>query len=432
MAAFFRAMINSVRNQGYTKNQKIFIVEGIFTNIMTVFTTASFLTGFLVSIGMSDYHIGLMSTSATWSSIIALASIFLYQKMRRVKPFLVTIYVISKALLCFIVIVPFILGASSVVQNIVMLMIVAGYILTAVYNVGYNVWLMNSIERHNRTQYVYDRMFYIRIFYLIALIVSGFLMDSLESNPFGFLIIFLSGFAFSLVSFITMLRADESVNLKPRTHRISFREFIMPFRDKPYLKFLCFIFLYYICLTTSSCFTGVFLLKYLGISYIAYSGMNILTFIAQILTSKFWSRIERERGALFVIKVSGLIAVSEFLFYGFMTHTTLFFLFLTPFLSGIGNSGYGVAIFTYRYELMPETNNEPYEAWFNGFYGLATLLAPMIGNFLCGLLPDFQNAVYEFSDFQILYLASFICATLVVLLLIKPKKSDKDKQKQLK
>ena len=107
MAAFFRAMINSVRNQGYTKNQKIFIVEGIFTNIMTVFTTASFLTGFLVSIGMSDYHIGLMSTSATWSSIVALASIFLYQKMRRIKPFLVTIYVISKALLCFIVIVPF-------------------------------------------------------------------------------------------------------------------------------------------------------------------------------------------------------------------------------------------------------------------------------------------------------------------------------------
>ena len=66
MMAFFQALIHSVKNHGYTKNQKLFILEGIFTNIMIVFTTASFLTGFLVSIGMSDYHIGLMNTSATW------------------------------------------------------------------------------------------------------------------------------------------------------------------------------------------------------------------------------------------------------------------------------------------------------------------------------------------------------------------------------
>lgn len=423
--AIFQALISSVKNHGYTKNQKLFILEGIFTNIMIVFTTASFLTGFLVSIGMSDYHIGLMNTSATWSSIVALASIFLYQKIRRVKPFLVTIYFISKALLCFIVVVPFITDASSIIQNTVMAMIIIGNILTAVYNVGYNVWLMNSIDRNGRTKYVYDRILYIRIFYLIALVISGFLMDYLESNPFGFAIIFMAGFAFSLVSFITMLRTEEPKELKPRSHKISFQEFIAPFRDKPYLKFLCFIFLYYISLTTSSCFTGVFLLKYLGISYMAYSGINVLTFIAQILTSKFWSRIEHERGALFVIKIAGLIAISEFLFYGFMTHSTLFFLFLTPLLSGVGNSGYTVAIFTYRYELMPETNEEPYEAWFNGFIGIATLIAPMIGSFLCGILPDFQNAVYEFSDFQILYLASYLCATAAVLLLIKPQKAKK-------
>ena len=422
MMAFFQALIHSVKNHGYTKNQKLFILEGIFTNIMIVFTTASFLTGFLVSIGMSDYHIGLMNTSATWSSVVALASIFLYQKIRRVKPFLVTIYFISKALLCFIVIVPFLSNVSEVVQTVVIVMIVIGNILTAVYNVGYNVWLMNSIERSNRTKYVYDRMLYIRIFYLLALVVSGFLMDYMKSSPIGFILMFLTGFAFSLVSFITMLRTEEPKELKPRTHKISFREFIAPFRDKPYLKFLCFIFLYYIFLTTSSCFTGVFLLKYLGISYIAYSGINILTFIAQILTSRFWSRIEHERGALFVIKVAGLIAISEFFFYGFMTHSTLFFLFLTPLLSGVGNSGYTVAIFTYRYELMPEVNEEPYEAWFNGFYGMATLLAPMLGSFLCGILPDFQNEVYEFSDFQLLYLASYLCATASVLLLIKPKK----------
>ncbi|MBE3037189.1 MAG: MFS transporter, partial [Candidatus Atribacteria bacterium] len=102
----------------------------------------------------------------------------------------------------------------------------------------------------------------------------------------------------------------------------------------------------------------------------------------------------------------------------FMTQKTLYLLFLTPFLAGIGNSGFNVATVTYRYNIIPEEGHKTiYEGWFGAVFGLSALLGPMVGKLIMEILPPVRGPIFQYSNFQIMYLISFIVGLSVVLLM---------------
>lgn len=136
-----------------------------------------------------------------------------------------------------------------------------------------------------------------------------------------------------------------------------------------------------------------------------------------IIGTRLWDRIETNKGQYFVLSASALLMASEFFLYGFMTQKTLLLFLITPFLAGFGAGGFNVATVNYRYSLMPEDGQRTiYEGWFGAAMGLGSLLGPTVGSIVRNLLPSFTNSVFQYSGYQIMYLISFVLASLAVYL----------------
>ena len=143
----------------------------------------------------------------------------------------------------------------------------------------------------------------------------------------------------------------------------------------------------------------------------------MIMYVTMIICTRFWGRVERKKGSNYVFKVTPLFLIGEFLIYSFLKNDTYFLLFFSSIIAGIGNSGFNVVVFSYRYEIIPENSRTIYEGWFGAVLGLCMLVAPVLGNALMKQLPVIHNAVYQYSSFQLLYLISFATAAVVVWLM---------------
>lgn len=397
----------------------MFIIDGVLINAALVLTAGIFLSGYIVFLEGSDFLVGLLNNSLTWASIAALFSFLIFERMKRRKKFLLTLVVASRLMVCSTIFLPLIFGRGPVTISIMTVMVIAGNVLWGVYAVGANVWMMGSFSRDVRNEFVYKRIFWLRISFTLFTIVMGFILDWSGKSYTGFLIVFITSIVLSLADVVVLFYIKEPVNVISVNFKFNPKVFFEPFTGKTYRRFLLFIFLFYSSLTISSSFTPLYLIRYLKFDYKFISVINVITYVFMILCTSLWSKFERKKGLMFVFKITGLIAILEFLIYGFLKNDTYFLLYLAPVFSGVGYSGFNVAIFNYRYELMPECNRTVYEGWYGAILGLSMLISPVIGNFVMNRLPVLQNAFFQYSKFQFMYIISFILATGVVLLVLK-------------
>lgn len=357
-----------------------------------------------------------MNNSATWASVAAIFSYLIFEKMERRKRLLIILNIISRILICSIVFLPLISDDSKFILPLLSFMVIAGNIIWSFYNIGITVMMIDLIPIETRNAYIYVRMFWLRISFTIATISMGILLDKFDKSYMGFLIVFLVSLVLSIADAIVLMGVNEHKNNANKDIKFDPYSFFEPVRDKKFCRFLTFIFLFYLCLTLSSTYTNVYLIRYLKFDYSFISLVNVICYFFMIICTSFWSKIERKKGLKYVMKVTALFMISEPVVYSFLTQRTYFLLFFAPVLSGIGNSGFNITILTYRYEIMPPENKTIFEGWFGAANGLSLLVSPVIGSILLDYLPIFKNAVYQYSNFQLLYLVSVASALTVVFL----------------
>ncbi len=399
------------------KLRRLFIIDGALINAAAVLSSGVFLSGYIVLLGGSDFLVGLLNNSLTWASIAAVFSSLLFERLTRRKPLLLTLLVISRLLVCSIVFLPLFLGDSPAVLPLLTTLVVVGNVLFGIYSVGFVVWMMESFPRDSRTDFVFHRMFWLRISFTAATIIMGYVLDWSGKSYAGFLIVFLTSLVLSLGDAVTMSRVGEPVHKTSQESRFNLTDFIAPLTSRPFRNYLLFIFLYYLSLTISSSFTSLYLIRYLEFDYKFISIINVIAYFFMIVCTRMWGRLENRIGKTRVIVLTALIAIIEFLIYGFLTRGTYYLLYLAPVFAGIGNSGFNVFTFNRRYELMPEENRTLYEGWFGAFFGLSVLLGPAVGSLIMNSLPVIQNGIFEYSKFQLMYMISFVLAVGTLFLL---------------
>ena len=418
--------LSSILKDENKKTRLFFILDGVLINAALVLTSGIFLSGYIVFLGASDFLVGLLNNSLTWASVAALFSFLIYEKMERRKKFLLTLLVVSRLMVCSVIFLPLILGKGPVTLTILTVMVILGNILWGVYTIGSSVWMMSSFPKETRNEFIYKRIFWLRISFTLFTIIMGFILDWSGKSYIGFLVVFITSLVLSLADVVILFNIKEPVNKITRNFRFNPNVFFEPFTRRDYRRFLIFIFMFYCSLTISSSFSPLYLIRYLKFDYKFISAINVITYLFMILCTSLWSRFESKKGLIFVFKITGLIAIIEYLIYGFLTRDTYFLLYLAPVFSGIGYSGFNIAILNYRYELMPENNRTIYEGWFGAVMGLSMLVSPVIGNFIMNRLPVLQNGLFQYSRFQFMYIISFVLSAGVILLVLKePSKSDK-------
>lgn len=400
----------------YDRTKMLFILDGVMVNIAVVLSSGVFLSGYLVYLGGSDFLIGLLNFSMNWAAIVGLFSFLIFERLTHRKGLLVTLLVISRVMVCSTIFLPLVFGRSQTTLAVLTAMIIIGNVIWGIYSVGFSVWLMNSVSRETRNDFIFRRAFWLRIAFSFVTVLMSVILDWTDKSYTGFLIVFLASMVFSLADAAIMSRVPEPANEVAAEPRFRSAAFFEPLRNREYRGLLLFILLFYSGLSISSSFTPLYLLRYLQFDYSFISIINVISFAFMIIFTRIWGKLESRLGLTKVFRLTGLFVICEFMLYGFLTNRTYFLLYFAPILSGIGNSGLNVFIVNYRYSLMPIRNRTIYEGWFNAIFGLSILIGPAVGSVVMNLLPVIENHVFQYSRFQLMYMISFLFAGSALLL----------------
>lgn len=413
--------INTICSGQYAKSLLLFLLDAIAINAAYVLTTGTVLSGYLIHLGAGDFLTAFINNSMNYSTILSLFSFVIYERMSRRKNFLLTLNAISRLMICLIVALPLLISNKSILLAMVSIMVIASDIIWGIYRVGWLVWTMEMVPKESKTRYVYMRTFLLRAAMAIATIASGFILDIFNKSYMGFVIVFAASFILSLADLFILKNTDEVQYDITKNYKISVKLFLQPVMTKKYRNFLLFIFSFYLCLTMSSCFTNIYLIRYLKFNYKFISTINVISLVIMIAFNPFWGRVENRKGFRFVLGTTSMLIAGQLVFFSLLKGETYYLLYIATVLSGIGMGGFGASIFTYRYEIMPENGKTIYEGWFYFASGLSMFLAPFIGNFIAVRIPASVNLGYFTSKYQILYIISFFLLSVVIFTaFIKP------------
>ena len=405
----------------YKNSQILFIIDAAVINAAYILTSGVFLSGFVISLKASDFIVAFLNNAGIWASILSIFSFLILERIKRRKKLLIITNIISRIFVSGIVFVPLFFTNQKLIIAIVAIMVIIADILWGIYQLGWMIWYMEIAPEGKKNDYVYLRMFLVRIAFTITTLVMGYVLDYYNKSYTGFLVVFISSLILSIVDIIILIFVEEPEYKVPERSRSKKDMFLEPFKSIEFRKFLVFIFAFYLFLTISTSFTSIYLIRYLNFDYGFISTINVISYIVMILGTKFWGKLQNKYGNIFVLKYSAIFVIADFLIYFLLTEKTYFLLFLSCLVGGIGNGGFNIAIMAYRFEIMPESAKSIYEGWFKAIYGASVLIAPVIGELLIKIMPDLSKMVFPISKFQFLYIISFVTGGLVVLFtFIKP------------
>ena len=401
---------------GEQRKSLLFILNGVFINAALVLTSGMFLSGYIVFLGGSDFLVGLMNNAMNWAAIAGLFAYLLYERMAQRKKLLIVLLLLSRFLVCGVVYLPLLFGTGQLTLTLLTVMVVSGNTIWGIFSIGFSIWMINSFPPGARNTFIFKRTFWLRISFTLANISMGFVLDWSGKSYTGFLIVFTVSLILSLADAAVLIGLKEPDYGVESGSRFSLTTFFEPMRNKPYLRLMLFIFLYYSSLTISSSFTSLYLVRYLELDYKLISFVTVIANLFMISVIHMWRQAVGRIGLMRALKLTGFLAAMEFLIYAFLTRDSLFLLALAPVLAGAGNSGFNIFIMNYRYDLMPEKNRTLYEGWYGALFGLSLLVGPMVGNAVMNRLPVLENNLIQHSRFQLLYLISFALALPIILL----------------
>jgi len=271
--------ISRIHKDENKKTRLLFIIDGSLINAALVLTTGIFLSGYIVFLGGSDFLVGLLNNSLTWASVAALFSYLIYERMESRKKFLLTLLIVSRLMVCSVIFLPLIFGKGPVTLGILTVTIIVGNVLWGVYAIGASVWMMGSFSKETRNEFIYKRMFWLRISFTLFTIIMGFILDWSGKSYTGFIIVFLTSMVLSLADALVLYNIKEPVNKISENNTFNPKMFFEPFTRKNYRAFLVFIFLFYSSLTISSSFTPLYLIRYLKFDYKFISVINVISYL---------------------------------------------------------------------------------------------------------------------------------------------------------
>lgn len=406
---------NRVLSGPNRKSQILFLIDAAVINAAYVLTSGVFLSGYIISLNGSDVLVALLNNSAVWAAIISLVSFVILERLRKRKALLMISMALSRSLLFAIIFVPLIIKDTSLLLTTVSIMVIVANVLWGFYQLGWMIWYMEIAPEDKKNAFVYFRMFIVRIAFTITTLVMGFVLDCFDKSYKGFVVVYSVSFALSVIDLVILKFTKEpEYKVKEKSAKLS-KIFLEPFGNHEFKKYLIFVFTFYLFLTISNSFTSIYFLRYLNFDYGFISTINVLSYIIMILSTKFWARLQHQSGNIFVLKFSAIFVVLDYLIYFLLTEKTYFLMIFTCLIGGLGNGGFNIAIMARRYEIMPQGSRSVYEGWFKAIYGTSVLFAPMFGEMLMKILPEFTLGFITISRFQMLYLFSFVMAGIVVI-----------------
>ena len=370
------------------------IKDGAASQSMAILTGGAFLVAFAVSLGASNFVIGLLAAIGPLSQLLQLPAVLLVEKVRNRR--LITIVAAGTSRMCWVIIA---LGAilfearTGIWILLVFLAVLSAFSSTA--GCSWNSWMRDLVPDKILGSYFSKRMtISVGVGIIVSLVAAVFLDfwgDAFpEREVEGYSLLLAVGAGIGFLGLYYLSRVPEPRLPASEGHKRIWRLLSRPFYDGNYRKLIAFMGSWNFAVNLAAPFFMVYMLKRLGLSMSLIIVLSIVSQVMHFLFLRLWGKYTDRFSNKSVLAISGPLFILSIMAWTFTTLPERYFLtipllFAIHVVMGVAGAGVTLASGNISLKLAPKGEATAYLATNTVVNSIAAGIAPILG----GKLADF-------------------------------------------
>lgn len=397
-----------------------FFAQTGFSTAFACLTSGVFLSGLAILMGAGDTLVSYLSVIVNVCGVLVLFFSLFLERFESRKRLAITLTVLSRLVTVFLAVVPALFPAGQRLPVFIPLVVLA-FTLQAQTTVVVNQWMLHFVDGARSGRFVSLRQTLVIAVNVVLPIVGGSWMDRMGGRYEGFALIFAAAAVMGAVELVLLARTPDGPLYRSGVQRYRLRDMVaIPLRDRAFARFVLYVFVFYLLLYIADSFTMLYMMKYLALPYQTVTLLYTIISLPQLVLLGAWGRLSDRKGHAFALRLSIWLFMGE-TFFMFLAGPNTWFIFIpVAFLvSSLANSGFSIAVFNRRYELMPKENRIVYDNFFTAAVGLAFILGPMLGGAVKGLLEGSGMVAQLMPLAEVRLLYPIACVGILLLQLVR-------------
>ncbi len=366
------------------RGRRLLWADGLISNISESFVT-NFVNPFALALGATNTQIGWMSALSNLASALALIpGARLGDRPERRKQ--VTVWFgggVARALLLGIALAPTIFAGHAAIYAFIALVCLRAFFIQLSYP-AWSAFLADLVSPRIRGRYFASRNIGLAVAALIFTPVAGAIAQRF-GLPQGYQVSFLLAGLIGFVATAVFARIPPPP-AQAASAAAGGREGVWQLlRTHPrFSAFAAVAFLWNLSLMVMGPFFSVYLVRNLGASPVQIGLLAAINSLANIIGQRIWGRLNDQRGAAWVMRVTGLLIPLIPLFWSLVPNPWA--LMPVEALAGFLWAGYGLSNFNLLLSLAPGERRPRFVAIYQVSVFSAAFVGPLLGSVLANAL----------------------------------------------
>jgi MFS family permease len=399
------------------KTMALSIKEGAVASVSTG-TGSYFITPYAIALGFNNLQIGIFNSIAS-----LLPPLFQYKGSRMMETWnrkkLITTFVTLQALMWFpMLLLAWLFWRNLFVSYLPYLLIIFYTLLATFGAIAGPAWFSmmgDIVPDDHRGRYFGKRNRITDFVVLVTFVASAFMLDYFKTHGMvliGFSLIFFIAGIFRLISASMLSKYYDPKFKTTKDYYFSFGSFLREIWQHNFSRFSLFYSMFYFAVSVGGSFFDVYMLRYLGFSYISYMVVVLSTSVFSLLSWPLWGKISDICGNKKLMAI-GAIMVSAMPFFWIFHNSPIYLALVPQMLSGAGWAALGLASSNFIYDVVSKPKRALCLSYHNMLVGALAFIGAIIGGLLAQYLPNFQ-----FSNLLILFAITGVLRLAVALIFL--------------
>ena len=345
----------------YKRSRNAYTFECAFEYFVALLVSGAFLSKLLLSIGMSDALIGIISSFISLSYLFQFFSIFVVQKITNTKRFAVLFHSLGQVLFMFIYLIPFLPFEYKHKELLVIISILLAYFGNYFVNSIIYRWGNSHVQPNHRARFSATKEMISLAAGTVVTLVAGYVMDTFEladNIEGGFLFCSLAIFIFALCDFICLMLIKNKIKTpEEKKEKTPLREVIKnTLGNKNFLNITALQILWDVGRFVTVGFISTYSLNATELAFTVGS-VQIITIIshgARIVISRPFGRYSDKHSYAKGIELGFILAAISFGSAIFMTPATRFLYIVYMIFHATCHAGVGANLLNVTYSYVNE------------------------------------------------------------------------------
>ena len=301
------------------KSQKTMLVQGALSSALFSIGTGNFLAGYLTYLGAAPAFCAIVAAMPQLGCIMQLVSPFFFERLRNRKLLICVCCFIFRIGMGLAGLIPFMLSGKSARLGAVFALYLLAFLMAGFVTPGLDRWTMTLAPKYRRGRFFAMKNIASAIISSGVSLSLGWQLDYFSSKGLagrGYFILYGCCCILACVDLL-LLRNMEDCPCKPM-QGLGIHDLARPLRDKTYRNIILFLPMWFFALNFSNTFLSVYMLRGLGMSHTAITGIGTIASIAGIVGTWYWGKRADKTSWNTVLTRTGCVVGGTFVCWSFV------------------------------------------------------------------------------------------------------------------